>query len=67
MRLYIAETDEHGAVTCVWVQINARCSPVAISANHGSHLAFLPEAEVSGASKDEVAEWLKAARGAAVY
>jgi hypothetical protein len=55
-RLLIAETDEDGAVACVWVTDPAARAPrIFDSKLHGAKIG---SAEVSGATQQQISAWL---------
>ncbi|MDK3019447.1 hypothetical protein [Pseudodonghicola flavimaris] len=65
MHLYVAETDHLGRVTHVWAQKapHERASPVNMRCDGLDHASPLQHAEVSGATKEEIEQWLLKARG----
>ena len=62
--LYIAETDDRGAILCVWYSRTKGRQPRPIN-NPIKHLSRVISAQHSGAGSDEIIEWVRAKAAAA--
>lgn len=62
-QVFVAETDENGAVTCVWVNEPPSRSPRVFDPR--LHSAKLDLAEVSGAPRNQIAAWVTSRENAA--
>lgn len=58
--LFIAETDEDGRVTFVWRKRSSDLYPKPIGKDRAECLTALPHAQVAGATRTEIQEWLAA-------